>query len=82
VRTSPTIPSFSRPVAVLRRVEGVLARNTNAELPNGSSAILSTCVASSGAGVAEEARIRGFATPALAGCAFVEDKRVCERLKP
>jgi len=27
-------------------------------------------------GVAEEARTRGFAAPAFAGCAFVEDSRV------
>ena len=37
---------------------------------HGSSAILGTFVAS-GAGVAEEARTRGFAPPALAGFAFL-----------
>jgi hypothetical protein len=48
--------------------------NTNAELPFGSSAILGSFVASVAAcaGVAEEARTRGFATPAFAGLAFVE----------
>jgi hypothetical protein len=37
----------------------------------GSSAVVGSFVAST-EGVAEEARIRGFAAPALAGCAFVE----------
>ncbi len=32
-----------------------------------------TFVRRGGNGVAEEARIRGFAAPAFAGCAFVED---------
>jgi hypothetical protein len=40
----------------------------------GSSAILGSFVASGATcgGVAEEARTRGFAAPAFAGCAFVE----------
>jgi hypothetical protein len=58
---------------------GVVARdecsnNTNAEQPFGSSAILGSFVASGRyrRSVAEEARTRGFATPAFAGWAFVE----------
>jgi len=46
--------------------------STNAHLPFGSSAILGSFVASLPAGVAEEARTRGFATPAFAGWALVE----------
>ena len=48
--------------------------NPNAERPFGSSAILGAFVASEVgyAGVAEEARTRGFAAPAFAGWALVE----------
>ena len=44
--------------------------SVNAEPPLGSSAVLGSFVAST-SGVAEEARTRGFAAPAFAGCAFV-----------
>ena len=45
----------------------------DAEPPFGSSAVSGSFVASAGIpyGVAEEARTRGFAAPAFAGCAFV-----------
>jgi hypothetical protein len=39
----------------------------------GSSAVLGSFVRRKETGVAEEARTRGFAAPAFAGCAFVED---------
>jgi hypothetical protein len=43
----------------------------DAALPFGCSAVVGSFVAST-EGVAEEARTRGFAAPAFAGCAFVE----------
>jgi hypothetical protein len=43
----------------------------DAALPFGGSAVVGSFVAST-EDVAEEARTRGFAAPAFAGCAFVE----------
>jgi hypothetical protein len=50
------------------------AREWRERVPFGSSAIVGSFLASgeTQSGVAEEARTRGFAAPALAGCAFVE----------
>jgi hypothetical protein len=51
-------------------VEGRLGKNTTAELTFSNSAVLGPSWRLK-SGVAEEARTRGFATPAFAGCALV-----------
>ena len=60
-----------RPVATHHRLTRDWNAVTSADSPFASSAVLGSFVASGGS-VAEEARTRGFAAPALAGCAFIE----------